>query len=385
VSDRFLAVGKEGLRDRLEQYGDVRDHETQASVHEPESGAPVSESPDVSAPSGPTGRRTERRRRRWPRVGAVLAVALAAGLAAWVVLQRDDGSGSAAPQEEKSIAAVSQSGLETLARALGTPIYWAGARTDVSYELTQTPSNRIFVRYLPKGADLGTADPYLFVATFPVDNAFPVTQAEARKPGAVTIPIANGGVAFYTREVPTNVYIAFPGTDQQIQVYDPDATKAHQLVADGAIGPVLAESAPSTEATTVAAASLAELKALPGKLGHPVYWVGATSGTTYELTQTPSGRVFIRYLPAGEKAGSSTPHLFVATFPVEDALAVTRHAAQGGVKIPVGGGGVAFYSKSSPSNVYVAFPGSNYQIEVFDPDPMRAQSLVRSGKVQPIS
>jgi hypothetical protein len=33
VSDRFLAVGKDGLRGRLEQYGDVRDHETQASVH----------------------------------------------------------------------------------------------------------------------------------------------------------------------------------------------------------------------------------------------------------------------------------------------------------------------------------------------------------------
>jgi hypothetical protein len=383
VSERFsLRPEEDSLHGRVGQDAQVGEDESSAST---DPGA-MSESTQSEPPStSRTGRRTERRgRRKWPRVGAVLAVAFATGLAAWIVIHRDGGE-AASPAQERSIAAVSQSGLETLTRALGTPIYWAGPRTGVDYELTQTPSNRIFVRYLPKGAELGTAAPYLFVATFPVDDAFPVTQAEARKPGAVTIPIANGGVAFYSRAAPTNVYIAFPGTDQQIQVYDPDPAEAHQLVADGAIGPVLAESAPSTEAKTVAAASLVQLRGLPGKLGHPVYWVGATSRTTYELTQTPSGRVFIRYLPKGEKAGSATPQLFVATFPVEDALAVTQRAAQGGVKIPVRRGGVAFYSKSSPSNVYVAFPGSDYQIEVFDPDPARAQALVRSGKVRPIS
>ena len=260
-----------------------------------------------------------------------------------------------------------------------------GPRTGVDYELTQTPSNHVFVRYLPIGAELGTTDPYLFVATFPVDDAFPVTQAEARKPGTVTIPIANGGVAFYTRAAPTNVYIAFPGDDHQIQVYDPDPAKAHQVVADGAIGPVLAESAPSPSPRPSWQRRWCELKGSPRQARPPrLLGRGDLGVPTYELTQTPSGRVFIRYLPKGEKAGSATPHLFVATFPVEDALAVTQRAAQGGVKFPVGRGGVAFYSKSSPSNVYVAFPGSDYQIEVFDPDPARAQALVRSGQVQPI-
>jgi hypothetical protein len=384
MSERFLAAGKESLRGRVGQYGDTRDHGTVTS--ETEGSASVSESHEPAPTrASRSRRRAQRRSPQWPRVGAVVAIALAAGLAAWIQLQRSDGSEEAAPEQQRSVAALSQGGLEELAGVIGTPIYWAGPRAGVSYEVTQTPSNNIFVRYLPKGAPVETADPYLFVATFPVSDAFNVTRAEARKPGAVIIPIANGGVAFYSRAVPTNVYIAFPGTSQQIQVYDPNAARAHELVADGAIGPVLADSAPSTEATTVKRASVAQLKALPGKLDHPVYWVGPTSRTTYELTETPSGRVFIRYLPRGEKLGSSKQHLFVATFPVEDAFAVTQRAAQGEVKIPIGEGGVAFYSKAAPSNVYVAFPGSDYQIEVFDPDPKRAQALVRSGKVQPIS
>lgn len=334
-----------------------------------------------------TRRSSKRSPKRGLRVGAILAIALAAGLAAWVVLGNRGDDEAAAPSE-RSIAAVSRNGLETLAGALGTPIYWAGPRPNVTYEVTQTPSARVFVRYLPAGAAVETSEPYLFVATFPVANAFPVTGAEARKPGSVTIPIGNGGVAFYSRARPTNVYIAFPGTNQQIQVFDPDAANAHRLVEDGAIGPVLPSSgAPSTASTTVDAASLAELKGLSGRLGQPVYWVGARSGGTYELTETPGGRVFIRYLPKGVKVGSSTPSLFVATFPFEDAFAATERAAQvaGAVRIPVGGGAVAFYSQSSPSNVYLAFPGSDYQIEVFDPNPRRAHALVRSGKVQPIS
>jgi hypothetical protein len=333
-------------------------------------------------------RRTSRpsKKRRGVRVGAVVALALAAGLAAWLVIgNRNDGEET--PTPERSVAAVSQAGLETLAGALGTPIYWAGAQDGISYELTQTPSNRIFVRYLPQGVAVDSADPYLFVATFPVSDAFNVTRAEAQKPGAVKIPIGNGGVAFYARSTPTNVYLAFPGTNQQIQVFDPDAANAHRLVRAGAIEPVLPSSGPSTGTTTVERASIAELKAVSTRLGHPVYWVGPRSGGTYELTETPGGRVFIRYLPTGTEVGSSTPHLFVATFPVDDAFAATQRAADeaNAVKIPIGGGGVAFYAQSSPSNVYLAFPGSDYQIEVFDPNPERAHALVRSGQVRPVS
>ena len=48
------------------------------------------------------------------------------------------------------------------------------------------------------------------------------------------------------------------------------------------------------------------------------------------------------------------------------------------------GGGIGVYSSSQPTNVYVAYPGSNLQIEVFDPSAKRAQQLVASGQVTPV-
>ena len=315
----------------------------------------------------------------------MIAVALAAGLVAWLVIA-DRGGGEEGASPEKSVTAVSQSDLQTIAGASATPIYWAGPMPGMTYELTETQGTNRFVRYLPEGAEVGTTDPNLFVATFPVANAYRVTLKEASKAGSVKIPIANGGVAFYPGASPSNVYIAFPGVDQQIEVFDPNPARAHELVESGAIEPVDLSSAPSTGETTVTSASLAELKALPGEVGHPVYWVGPKAGGAYELTKTPGGRIFVRYLSKGDEVGTATPRLLVATFPVDDAFGVTERAAQASnaVRVPVEGGAVAFYSTSSPSNVYLAFPGSDYQIEVFDPDPKRAEALVRSGQVQPV-
>src|SRR5215212_7361318 len=48
-------------------------------------------------------------------------------------------------------------------------------------------------------------------------------------------------------------------------------------------------------------ASKQQLVALSSKLGHPVYWAGPESATTYELTQTSGGSVYVRYLPAGTR------------------------------------------------------------------------------------
>src|SRR5689334_11323708 len=41
------------------------------------------------------------------------------------------------------------------------------------------------------------------------------------------------------------------------------------------------------------AATQARLHSLSDDEGHPIYWIGAKSGTTYELTRTSSGRIFI--------------------------------------------------------------------------------------------
>src|SRR5436190_14285815 len=46
------------------------------------------------------------------------------------------------------------------------------------------------------------------------------------------------------------------------------------------------------------ATSFSQLRALPGQVGHDVYWAGKKTGYTYELTQTNQGNIFVRYLPA---------------------------------------------------------------------------------------
>ena len=61
---------------------------------------------------------------------------------------------------------------------------------------------------------------------------------------------------------------------------------------------------------------------------------------------------------------------------------LSRQEGEKGVLAP--GGGLAVYSVEAPNNVYVAFPGSDVQVEVFDPRPKRALRLVTSGRVAPV-
>jgi hypothetical protein len=135
------------------------------------------------------------------------------------------------------------------------------------------------------------------------------------------------------------------------------------------------------------AATPAALRALADEAGHPVYWLGPQRNRVYELTRTSSGRIFIRYLPPNVRVGNrSAAFTIVGTYPVDDALDVLRDLSQQPDErsAPVPGGGLAVYSTSSPSNVYVAFPGSDVQIEVFDPSADRALRLATSRRLVPV-
>lgn len=148
----------------------------------------------------------------------------------------------------------------------------------------------------------------------------------------------------------------------------------------------------TTPTTTTAeigpvAASPAALRALADEAGHPVYWIGPRPNRTYELTRTSSGRIFIRYLPPDVRVGNRTARFtIVGSYPVENAIDVLRDLSEqsGERSASVPGGGLAVYSTSSPSNVYLAYPGSDVQIEVFDPSAARALRLATSGRVVPV-
>ena len=243
--------------------------------------------------------------RGWVRVAVVAVVAVAGGFVIWLVVRGNSSSPPAAetvsPARQAPIAGstrVSEPGLRRLAAVLGTPVYWAGRERGVAYELTKAPDGRTYLRYLPNGVAAGTRKPYLTVGTYPVADALAVTRAAARKQGVVRLAPGAGGVAFYAKSRPTNVYVAFPGSNYQIEVYDPAAAPMHELVAAGRIRPVHSSGAGAVAiGTTAAASSPAALAKLSATLAQPIYWLGRIPGSTYELTRTPDGRVYVRYLP----------------------------------------------------------------------------------------
>lgn len=164
------------------------------------------------------------------------------------------------------------------------------------------------------------------------------------------------------------------------------------LASSGSSSRKAAASTPTTGApggsagTTVEAVSLAALRALPASLRHPVYWAGPMAGATYELTRTPDGRVYIRYLTGGASVGSPLPDfLTVGTYVVPNAAAAVRAAAAqpGAVSLTLPGG-VAFYNRARPTSVYFARPGSNVQVETYDPSAAVARRLVVTGVIRPV-
>ena len=144
--------------------------------------------------------------------------------------------------------------------------------------------------------------------------------------------------------------------------------------------------APQTHGNA-SAASQADLKQLAHSLTHPVYWAGPQNGTTYELTRTSDGRVYIRYLTSPSQVGDPRPnYLVVGTYPRAHAFAELKRAARqkGAVRIRLAHGGLVYYAAAKPTNVYFGYPGAHYQVEVYDPTPSQARRLVLHGSIRPI-
>ena len=331
------------------------------------------------------------------RILAVLAVAAAAAVIAWLVTSRGADRQSSPTTARTSASGpltsgrktvrVTAQGLETLAGVLKQPLYWAGGRSGYSYELTREADGRMYIRYLPAGTAVGAKKPLLTIGTYPVAGAFSITQSAAAKDGATPLTIGGGGVAFYGKSAPGNVYLAFPGSDFQIEVYDPSPAAAHELVESGAVTAVPGLSASGAGAESARGYSLAGLESLAGQVGHPVYWAGPRPKTVYEVTRTAEGRIFVRYLPAGVLPGVNSLYLTIGTYPATNAFAATRAlaGAAGTVRMEVGSSAVAFYGRSRPTNIYEAFPGVDYQVETFDPSVVEGRQLVTSGRIVPIS
>lgn len=305
-------------------------------------------------------------------------LAVVAGLIAWLAL-RDTGSGSSSPET----TAVSVSQLRTFAASIDHPVYWVGPKRRYTYELERRSDGSILIRYLPPGVDLGAEQPYLTVATYPYADAFQAVQRVLDETGSTPILLDNNGLASVSERTRRSVHAAYPGTDYQIEVYDPVPGRAADIVRRGQLAALDPNSGSATPGPKPSAVSPRELRSLATLLDQPIYWIGPRKGYTYELTRAP-GRIYIRYLPPGVDVGGEQSYLTVATYPLPGAFeAVQRVAGNGIEKIELANGGVAVLDRNDPENIHLAYPGSDYQVEVVGP-PRRARQVVASGRVRSI-
>ena len=194
---------------------------------------------------------SEQRESSWSRlsgvrIGAVIALALAAGFVVWLIVRGDDDDSSSAPTTmqtttvpEVGPVAATPAALRALSDEVGHPIYWVGPRPRRTYELTRTSSGSIFIRYLPAGTEVGNRRAeYTIVGTYPVPDALEVLRKLSRKTGEKSVSAPGGGLAVYSSDAPNNVYVAYPDSDVQIEVFDPSAKRALRLVTSGRVAPV---------------------------------------------------------------------------------------------------------------------------------------------------
>lgn len=184
-----------------------------------------------------------------PRIGfaALLALALAGGFVAWVLIDRNEqrpGQSATAPSATRAPTTsagpriVTADGLSALAAARGHAVYWAGPRAKTVYEVTENAAGHVYIRYLPDDSQLGSPQAnFLTVATYPRSDAYADIEAAALRPGAERIELPGGVLAVYDGATPTSVYFAAPGSKLQVEIFSPSALAARRLVEGGRVRP----------------------------------------------------------------------------------------------------------------------------------------------------
>ncbi len=342
----------------------------EAGLSEPSSQPPADQAPK----SGP------RRGKLLALGGALLAIVIVVVLV--LALGGGDDDGDGAPRRAPALAATPDR-LAQAAVDAGHPLYWLGPEARTTYELTRTRDGRIFIRYLPAGVAVGSPDAdYVTVGSYPQPDAYRAIARTARDAGATIVPIPGGGRAYQDPRRPASAYAAFPGSDVQVELFDPTAGAALSAARDGRLVTVDAGPARTGEPR---AATAQQLAAAATAHGHPVYWAGPRDGATYELTEAADGRVYVRYLENGAAIGDKgADHLTVGSYPQPDALAELRGAAAAsGAETFAVDGGTAYVDPDHAESVYVAYRDAGVQVEVYDPRPGQARALLERGAIVP--
>lgn len=166
------------------------------------------------------------------RIGIALIGVLAVGLVTWLVLSGDDDSTANSSGEAEIVSVES---LREATGGQGTPVYWAGEQGGTEIELSQPEKGRTYVRYLSGDAEAGDPRRFLTVGTYVTPDPVAALQRQGQQPGGVLGKAPGGATIYFDRDRPQSVYLAYPGVEAQIEVYDPDFRRALQLVNSGQI------------------------------------------------------------------------------------------------------------------------------------------------------
>lgn len=116
------------------------------------------------------------------------------------------------------------------------PVYWAGPREDVQYELTYTTAGSVYIRYLPAGVSVGDDnDAYLTVGNYMVDDGYNQLIEWGAVDGNLITPAQSGAVIVTQVSDLLRAYFAFPDASLQVEVFHPEEGKASELVSDGSL------------------------------------------------------------------------------------------------------------------------------------------------------
>ena len=129
-----------------------------------------------------------------------------------------------------------------------------------------------------------------------------------------------------------------------------------------------------------------ELRDLVTKQKITAYWAGPVSNATYSINTTNAGQIFVRYVMKGQNCDSDTKDFrVIATYSVSGAYESTKAAGSqaNGVSLANPDGSIVYFNKDVPTNVYLAYQGIDYQIEIYDPNPKDAVTLATTvNKIQ---
>ncbi len=162
-----------------------------------------------------------------PLATILFAVAIASALLVYLLVGRD--ADAWAPVTSAAPTVISATALARFARGNASPVYWAGEQDARTLELTSTPS-ATFVRYRPLSSSGGRS---LTIATYPLADAYGTAVGRSRSDAMTSRRTKDGGIAVWSRELPTSVYLAWRGVPSLVEVYAPTASEARTVALSG--------------------------------------------------------------------------------------------------------------------------------------------------------